>query len=91
MLKDSEYSDNYASGYESWREDILRSYAHIAQSLDGLIGVPIVDHAKMAEQVYATTYETGDVIYVNYSKNDVTLDGITVPARGSYREGGNSK
>ena len=91
VLKESEYSDNYASGYESWREDILRSYTRIAQSLDGLIGVPITDHAQVAEQVFATTYETGDVVYVNYGKNDVTVNGVTVPARGSCREGGAGK
>ena len=91
VLKDSEYSDNYASGYESWREDILEAYAQIAQSLDGLIGVTITDHAQVADQVYATTYETGDVVYVNYSKSDVTVDGVTVPARGSCRVGGDSK
>lgn len=91
VLKESEYSDNYASGYESWRADILRTYAEIAQSLDGLIGAAITDHAQVAEDVYATTYETGDVIYVNYNQNDVTVNGITVPARGTYREGGDSK
>ena len=90
-MKDSEYSDNYASGYESWREDILNSYAEIERSLDGLIGSAITDHAQVADLVYATTYETGDVIYVNYNKNDVTVNGVTVPARGCYREGGDSK
>ncbi len=91
VLKNSEYSDNYASGYESWREDILEAYAMIEESLEGLIGVAITDHAQVGDQVYATTYETGDVVYVNYGKNDATVDGVTVPARGFCREGGDSK
>lgn len=91
ILKNSEYSDNYASGYESWREDILESYSMIEESLNGLIGAAIIDHAQVAQQVYATTYETGDVVYVNYGDEAVTVNGIVVPARGFYREGGDSK
>ena len=88
ILKNSEYSDNYASGYESWREDILDAYALASESLDGLIGCQIVGHAQVADQVYATTYSNGDVVYVNYNYSDVEVDGCVVPARGYYREGG---
>jgi len=88
VLKKSEYTDNYASGYESWRGDILEAYAMALQSLDGLMGQAITAHAQVAENVYATTYAGGDVVYVNYSESDVTVDGVTVPARGFYRQGG---
>ena len=91
VLKNSEYSDNYASGYESWREDILEAYAMFEKNLDGLMGVAIVGHNQVADQVFATTYETGDVVYVNYSTADVTVNGVTVPARGACRVGGDSK
>ena len=91
ILKNSEYSDNYASGYESWREDILSAYQQINESLNGLIGVAITDHAQVAQQVYATTYASGDVVYVNYGTQDVTVNGITVPARGFMRVGGDGK
>lgn len=91
VLKNSEYTDNYASGYESWRDDILETYAKINESLSGLVDVAITGHAQMAEQVYATTYATGDVVYVNYSSSDVTVGNVTVPAHGFYRQGGGSK
>ncbi len=88
ILKHSEYSDNYASGYQSWRQDILDAHAVASESLKGLIGCVIVNHAQVADQVYATTYSNGDVVYVNYSQTDVTVGGCVVPARGYYREGG---
>lgn len=88
VLKKSEYTDNFASGYESWRGDILQAYDKTLGALDGLLGTPIVGHAQVAEDVYATTYAGGDVVYVNYSQSDVSVDGITVPARGYYRQGG---
>ena len=86
VLKNSEYTDNFASGYENWREDILKAYAMANDGLEGLIGCGIIDHRQVAQQVFATTYENGDVVYVNYSTADVTVDGHTVPARGIYRE-----
>lgn len=88
VLKNSEYTDNYASGYESWREDILRAYTMVHDSLEGLMDQAIIGYAQVADQVYATTYENGDVVYVNYSQSDVTVNGVTVPARGYYRQGG---
>ncbi len=86
VLKNSEYTDNFASGYENWREDILEAYAMAQDGLEGLIGCGITDHREVAQQVFATTYENGDVVYVNYNTEDVTADGYTVPARGIYRE-----
>ncbi len=86
VLKNSEYTDNFASGYENWREDILEAYLMAEEGLDGLIGCRITDHRQAAQQVFATTYENGDVVYVNYNTVDVTVDGCTVPARGIYRE-----
>ena len=86
VLKNSEYTDNYASGYESWREDILQAYAAAVESLDGLVGLEIVDHRQVGQQVFATTYSNGDVVYVNYGLEEAQVDGYTVPAGGYYRE-----
>lgn len=91
VLKNSEYSDNYASGYESWREDILESYAMIEEALHGLVDVAIVGHAQVGEDVFVTTYENGARVYVNYGKEAATVDGITIPARGFFRQGGEGK
>ncbi len=88
VLKKSEYTDNYASGYESWRGDILKAYEMIKESLDGLMDQNIVGHEQVADQVFATTYAGGDVVYVNYSESDVTVNGVTVPARSFTRQGG---
>lgn len=91
ILKNSEYSDNYASGYESWRPDILEAYAMATQSLEGLIDCSIVGHEQVADQVFATTYSNGNVVYVNYSAADVAVGSCVIPARGFYREGGASE
>ena len=38
-------------------------------------------HEYVAENVAMTTYEDGTRVYVNYSYDDVTVDGTTVTAR----------
>lgn len=86
ILKNSEYSDNYASGYSGWRTDILESYAMISESLQGLVGCSMVNHEQVADQVYAVTYSDGTVVYVNYNETNMTVDGVTVPARGFIRK-----
>lgn len=88
VLKKSEYTDNYASGYESWREDILAADALARECLAGLMDQQLVGHSQVAPQVYATTYENGAVVYVNYSNEDVTVNGVTVPAESACRRGG---
>ncbi len=88
ILKNSEYTDNYASGYASWRADILETYEKISRGLEGLIGCTMTDHEQVADGVYATTYSNGAVVYVNYSDADVTIGNVTIPACGYYREGG---
>ena len=86
VLKNSEYTDNFASGYENWRSDILKAYQMTCDSLDGLMGCYITNHTQVADGVFATTYSNGDVVYVNYNQEAVSADGHTVPARGFYRE-----
>lgn len=88
ILKNSEYSDNYASGFAGWEEDILETYARIHDALDGLISCAITDHRQVAPQVWATTYENGDTIYVNYADADARLGSVTVPAGSYCRERG---
>ena len=88
ILKNSEYSDNYASGYTGWREDILASYGMIRDGLEGLIGQTMVDHCQIADGVFATTYADGTVVYVNYNAEAVTVDDITIQAQGFCRKAG---
>ena len=47
----------------------------------------IVSHEKLGGKVYATTFENGDIVYVNYGQEDVIVEQITVPAWGFVRKG----
>lgn len=66
----------------------LEKYAYLKEALTGVYGLSIVDHERLDEDVYKSTYENGVSIYVNYSNNDYTTkDGIAVKAN-SYTKTG---
>ncbi len=88
VLKNSEYTDNYASGYSRWREDILTSYTQNREALSGLVGCVIKEHEQLSDEVFRTVYSNGDAVYVNYGREDAQINGICVPARGYWRERG---
>ena len=38
-------------------------------------------HEFIEEQLTCTTYEDGTKVYVNYSRDDKTVDGTVIPAK----------
>ena len=85
-LLDTDLDYNYSVAYGSWEDeinDILASF----RELEGTFGQRITGHRQLSDNLYATTYEDGTVIYVNYGKEAVTAEGTTVPAMGFARKG----
>lgn len=54
-------------------------------------GSAMTAHEILAADVVKVTYENGTAVYVNYSKKDVTFDGVTVPALSYLVEGGGAQ
>ena len=50
----------------------------------------MVNHERLAPNVYRTTYENGKQVIVNYNTVDYLVEelGVTVAARGYYVTGG---
>ncbi len=88
VLKNSEYQDNYASGFASWREEIISCAKASDEALGGLIGVPMTGHRKVTENVYQTSYENGVTIYVNYNAHEVRVDDAVIGACSFLRKNG---
>ena len=55
--------------------------------LDEVQGQPMLSRRTVAEDTVCVTYQNGTRIYVNYADRDVTVDGLTVPARSFVRGG----
>jgi hypothetical protein len=67
-LKESVYSFYYAVNYETWRDEIIRSYLAFNEAYKGLEGVAMTRHDKLAPGLYRTQYANGVSILVNYNE-----------------------
>lgn len=79
-------SDLYSTEYATYRDTIVEYDEELRQVAEAVDGAFITNHEKMDNCVTAVTYDNGVVIYVNYSDNDVTVDGTKVEAM-SYKVG----
>ena len=66
------------SVYSFWKEYVSDAYKEISV-LNGQIGNgKIIDHDKVADNVYITSYENGAKIIVNYNETEIVYDNIRV-------------
>lgn len=79
-------ADLYSTEYSTYKDTIIeydKKLREIAEAVDGAV---ISKHEKLDNGVTVVTYDNGVVIYVNYSENDQTVNGVAVPAM-SYKVG----
>ena len=78
----------YSVQYELYMEEIEDFYTELSTAFDGVVNVSIVGHEILDYDVRKVTYENGVVIYINRGSEDVTVDGISVPANWYVRKAG---
>lgn len=78
----------FATKFENWKQDAADTYQTVSGALNDVTGAAMVDHEILENNVRKVTYSNGVVIYINYSEEAVTVNGIVVPAK-SYAKGGN--
>lgn len=81
VLKETEYDYLYSVNYEAWLERATADYNRMNQELGSLVGCEIKSHEYVQADVAKVTYQNGSHVYVNFSKENVTVDGVTVPAK----------
>lgn len=86
-IKDTDQNDLYAVNYEIWLDQATAIYNEVNDFLQLVGSKRIVDHEKLSEGVFKTTYENGMYVIVNYSTSQVTVDGKIIDAEG-YVTGG---
>lgn len=88
-LTDTKYNDIFSGNYETWTDTLAEAWQRTAGLLEQVDGALIVGHEALAEDVYRTEYDDGTVVYVNYRKSTVTVEGVEVPPEDFiYRKGG---
>jgi len=85
-LQDTDYQRYYSLCYGDWQQEIQDILIEL-QPLEEIWGQRITGHSKVGEKVYATTFEGGTAVYVNYGQEDAVVENVTIPARGFARKG----
>ena len=82
LLKNSDYNDYITGYYPDWKEKIIEDYKKAANILKNVSGMEIIDHRKISDTIFETTYSNGISVLVNYGKIDAEIEGLLVPATG---------
>lgn len=80
LLKDTDTSWINRGRFTDWEDTIAQQCTQAQALLSSLQTQQMVDHQRIAFNVYKTTYESGAAIVVNYSDGPVLVDGAVVPA-----------
>lgn len=81
----------YTSQYAVWKEQIASDYRTIADALLPVADSTFEKREEVEKGVFRNRYSNGTVIYINYTANEVAVDGRLIPAQGFLvREGGPS-
>lgn len=79
------YGFLYASEYAVQKEKIVQTYKYLKDALDGLYGKKIINHERIADNVFKTTFENGESIVVNYNESEFSYLNKTVSPFGYLR------
>ena len=66
--------------YDSNINDIVNFYTKANEVLGDIRTERMTSHYKEQDGVYCTEYDNSTKVYVNYTGNDVTINGIKIPA-----------
>jgi hypothetical protein len=80
-VKDTLFNYLLSIEYKGWFDDAVAIYHEVSSVLDKVRGQSIVNHEKLDEGIFRTTYENGLAVVVNYTDEDYSHDGITVAAK----------
>lgn len=81
LLSGTDYASWHAASLDAWRDEIKNTAAWMAP-LGVYAGMQMTGHEQVTATLSATTYQNGDVVLVNYAKEDAVHLGVTVPAQG---------
>lgn len=81
-MKYSGMNAKYATTFANWSEKAAEVYHEVNDVLSQVSGEKMVSHEILASGVRKIVYSNQVTIYVNYSNQELSADGLTVPALG---------
>ncbi len=81
VLMNTDYTDLYSVTYDTFRDQIVEQYGELEQVGKEIGDASITSHERDGE-VAVVRYSNGKTVYVNYGDEEVTVDGVSIPAIG---------
>ena len=78
LLYDVGVQNLYSLHFSDWLVEAVSFYQKAQPMFEQIQGVPIKKHQKLQSYVYATSYENGVTVLVNYSDSAVKINGISI-------------
>ena len=66
--------------YENRLNSAAEFYTRANEALGDVRSSRMNSHTEVTDGVFCTEYDTGAMVYVNYTDSDVVVSGITIPA-----------
>jgi hypothetical protein len=79
-LRDTASEEYFSTCFNDWKSMAVNIYNTIDQVLSNVAGEQMLAHCVLQEGVVQVQYPSGSV-YINYTQQDVTVDGVAVGAR----------
>ncbi len=76
-IKGTELANVFSANYSSWLDTACEWYSEI-EAISNQVGNSKIIAHEFKDDVAVVTYDNGVKIYVNYSDEEVTIDGVTV-------------
>lgn len=77
----TDYQSLFTAQYTAWIDEVAQIAKAFANGdLAALRTAMIMEHVKLAADLYRVTYDNGMTVYVNYASADAQADGLTIPA-----------
>lgn len=83
-MKKTALNRYYATTYHVWKQEAVDIYGQVNEALKYVQGAQMTGHEIFDNGVRKISYSNGVTIYVNYNDQNVTAEGLEIPA-GSYR------
>lgn len=87
-LKFTPYDEMFSTQYTSWYEQAVDMYKKTNEVLSSLRSTKIAKHIHHTKGVVEVQYENGTSIYVNYTDETVTVNGLQIGAKNFMSGGG---
>ncbi len=78
LLLNTKSENIYTSQFVDWKDEIKAQYDYINAALRHVINAKISQRIILADGLVKNVYNNGVILYINYSNNTYTADGITI-------------